>query len=258
MIIVICLALGATIAAPARAYLDAAAAYRMALGYHHPVAGKRRNYKRAMLLYCHADKDDHAGAAFAIGLMYAAGQGVRRSDARSGAWFGRAADLGHEEAGNLLKLFRQSGRRRPAVCPNGWGRGGTATAPVKIRQLVEKMAGRYKLDPKLVLAVIAVESAFQPDAVSSKNAQGLMQLIPATARRFGVRDAFDPADNLRGGMAYLRWLLTHFEGDVTLALAAYNAGEGAVKRYRGVPPFAETRRYVRKIRRLYAPARHPF
>ena len=78
MIIALCVALGAAIAAPARAYLDAAAAYRMALGYHHPVSGKKRNYKRALLLYCRADKDDHAGADFAIGLMYAAGQGVRR------------------------------------------------------------------------------------------------------------------------------------------------------------------------------------
>ncbi len=255
---VLCLALAGTLSMPAGAYLDAAAAYRMALGHHHPTAGKPRNYKRALLLYCHADRDDHAGAAFAIGLMYAAGQGVRRSDARSNAWFGRAADLGHKEAGNLLKLFRHSGRRRPAVCPNGWGRGGIAAAPTEIRKLVGKLAGRYKLDPKLVLAVIAVESAFQPDAVSSKNARGLMQLIPATAKRFGVRDAFDPEDNLRGGMSYLRWLLTKFKGNVALSVAAYNAGEGAVKKYGGIPPFRETRRYVRRIRRLYAPARHPF
>lgn len=84
-----------------------------------------------------------------------------------------------------------------------------------------------------------------------------MQLIPATAARFGVRNVFDPADNIRGGMAYLRWLLTHFKGDVTLALAGYNAGEGAVKKYGGVPPYKETRNYVRKIRRLYPADRHP-
>ena len=260
LIIALCLALAATTAEPAQAYLDAQAAYRMALRHHHPAAGKPRNYKRALLLYCRADRDDHAGAAFAIGLMYAGGQGVRRSDSKAAAWWGRAAEFGHEEAKNLLKLFGHSGRRRPAVCPNGWGRGGNplALAPTAIRKLVEKMSGRYKLDPKLVLAVIAVESAFQPDAVSSSNAQGLMQLIPATAKRFGVRDAFDPADNLRGGMAYLRWLLTHFKGNVTLAVAAYNAGEGAVKKYSGVPPFAETRKYVRKIRRLYSATHHPF
>jgi hypothetical protein len=84
-------------------------------------------------------------------------------------------------------------------------------------------------------------------ARSHKNAQGLMQLIPATARRFGVKDVWDPEQNLRGGMSYLRWLLDHFEGDVKLALAGYNAGEEAVRRYRGIPPYAETRAYVERI-----------
>jgi soluble lytic murein transglycosylase-like protein len=124
--------------------------------------------------------------------------------------------------------------------------------------LIEEIAPRYGLDPKLVLAVVSVESAFQADAISSRKAQGLMQLIPATAARFGVRDPFNPVDNLRGGMAYLRWLLTRFKGRVTLALAAYNAGEGAVKRYGGVPPYKETRKYVKKIRALYSATRHPF
>jgi soluble lytic murein transglycosylase-like protein len=100
----------------------------------------------------------------------------------------------------------------------------------------------------LVLAFIAVESNFDPNAQSPKNAQGLMQLIPDTAARFGVRNIKDPVQNLRGGMAYLRWLLAYFEGDINLAAAAYNAGERAVERYLGVPPYAETRLYVRKIR----------
>jgi soluble lytic murein transglycosylase-like protein len=109
------------------------------------------------------------------------------------------------------------------------------------------VAPEYRLEPALVLAVMAAESNFDPAAVSPKNAQGLMQLIPETARRFGVRNVLDPAQNIRGGMAYLRWLLAYFEGDLSLALAAYNAGEGAVERYLGVPPFAETRNYVLKI-----------
>ena len=94
---------------------------------------------------------------------------------------------------------------------------------------------------------MAAESNFNAGAVSAKNAQGLMQLIPDTARRFGVKNLLDPVQNIRGGMAYLRWLLAYYEGDVSLALAAYNAGEGAVDRYLGVPPFAETRNYVLKI-----------
>lgn len=134
---------------------------------------------------------------------------------------------------------------------------GPIARPAEIKKLVEKMAPRFQLDPKLVLAVISVKSAFQSHAVSSKSAQGLMQLIPATAARFGVRNVFDVRDNIRGGMAYLRWLLTHFKGDVTLALAGYNAGEGAVKKYGGVPPYKETRNYVKKIRRLYSPLMHP-
>ena len=123
--------------------------------------------------------------------------------------------------------------------------------------MVARLAPQYGLDPKLVLAVIQVESAYQADAVSSANAQGLMQLIPATATRFGVRDAFNPVDNIHGGMRYLRWLLKRFKGDVTKTVASYNAGEGAVKKYGGVPPYRETQNYVRKIRRLYTKLRHP-
>ena len=99
----------------------------------------------------------------------------------------------------------------------------------------------------LVVPVIEVESGFNPSARSPKNAQGLMQLIPETAERFGVNNVWDPEQNLRGGMAYLKWLMSHFSEDLELVLAAYNAGEGAVERYLGVPPFAETRNYVRKI-----------
>ena len=107
-----------------------------------------------------------------------------------------------------------------------------------------------------VLAVIAAESAFQSDAVSPRNARGLMQLMPDTAQRFGVNDVFDAGENIRGGAKYLRWLLTYFEGDLSLTLAAYNAGEGAVTRYGGIPPFPETRAYVQKVRALYTPDRH--
>ncbi len=111
------------------------------------------------------------------------------------------------------------------------------------------------VSPALALAVIAVESAGRAEAVSSAGAQGLMQLIPATAERFGVSDSFDPAENIRGGIEYLDWLLGHFDNDVVLALAAYNAGEGAVRRNNGVPPFAETRDYVPKVLAAWMVAR---
>ena len=103
------------------------------------------------------------------------------------------------------------------------------------------------VSPALVLAVIGVESAGRPDAVSSAGAQGLMQLIPATAARFGVTDSKDPAQNIKGGVAYLNWLLKEFDRDELMVLAAYNAGEGAVKANDGVPPYAETRDYVPKV-----------
>lgn len=113
-------------------------------------------------------------------------------------------------------------------------------------QILLATAGK-RVSPALVLAVIAVESAGKPGALSPKGAQGLMQLIPATAKRFGVEDSNDPAQNIMGGVAYLDWLLGEFRGDPLLSLAGYNAGENAVLSNKGIPPYAETRAYVPKV-----------
>ena len=113
-------------------------------------------------------------------------------------------------------------------------------------------ARQHGLDPLLVKAVILTESAGRPRARSPKGAMGLMQLMPATARRFGVADPDDPAQNVAGGTRYLRWLLDRYGGNVTLALAGYNAGEGAVDRHGGIPPYRETRHYVRRVRATHA------
>ena len=120
------------------------------------------------------------------------------------------------------------------------------------------MAPEFGLDPNFVLAIMQIKSGYRTDAVSPRNAQGLMQLIPETAERLGVKDPFDAKDNMRGGMRYLRWLLAYFQGDVSLVAAAYNAGEGAVERYRGVPPYKETETYVKRLNSVYPRKRHPF
>lgn len=122
-----------------------------------------------------------------------------------------------------------------------------APAGSDLAALATAAARRHNLDPDLVLALVQVESAFRPDAISPKGAQGLTQLMPATARELGVKDAMDPEQNLDGGARYLRQLLTRYGGDVKRALAAYNAGPGAVDRHQGVPPFRETRQYVRRV-----------
>lgn len=125
---------------------------------------------------------------------------------------------------------------------------------------VEEASRLHQVSPQLVKAVIAVESEFDQWAVSSKGARGLMQLMPGTARRLGVADSFDARQNILGGTQYLRLLLDQFGGDVSLALAGYNAGENAVLRYGGIPPYRETRGYVAKVQALlggFAPGAPP-
>lgn len=115
---------------------------------------------------------------------------------------------------------------------------------------IAEAARLHGVDPSIVRAIIHAESAYNPNALSRVGAQGLMQLMPATARRFGVTNAFDARQNIHGGVQYLAWLLRRFKGDLTLAAAGYNAGEGAVDKYKGVPPYSETRRYVERVRLL--------
>jgi len=119
-------------------------------------------------------------------------------------------------------------------------------------ELIRKAAEKYQVDPDLVFSVVAAESNFNPRAVSRRNARGLMQLLPETARRFGVKDVYDPQQNIEAGTRYLRDLLKQYRGDLALTLAAYNAGPRAVDRYGRVPPYNETIAYVRAIRKTYA------
>ncbi len=123
--------------------------------------------------------------------------------------------------------------------------------PVPFQQEIDEASMRQGIDARLVEAVIATESAFDPRALSTKGAQGLMQLMPDTAHRFGVADPWDPKQNIAGGTAYLRWLIDEFNDDPRRVLAAYNAGEGAVTRYGGVPPYPETRGFVDRVLTYY-------
>jgi hypothetical protein len=205
-----------------------------------------------------AEKGD-AAAAYRLGRRYLFGIGVSRDRRMGVAWMRASASRGYHPALEVAALVPVSlGRMRPWCRPNTAPLRTPTAPPETIAKLVRDMAPAYGLDPQLVLAVIEVESAFHTDSVSPKDAAGLMQLVPATAARFGVNDVFDPADNIRGGMKYLQWLLSYFEGNVTLALAGYNAGEHAVDRHGGVPPYPETEAYVRLVHGLYPKTGHRF
>ena len=119
-------------------------------------------------------------------------------------------------------------------------------------QLIQTAAQKYGVDADLVFSVITAESNFNPNAVSRRGARGLMQLLPSTAMRLGVKDIFDPGQNIDAGTRYLHELLTLYEGDLVLTVAAYNAGPGALQKYGRVPPYRETQSYVRAIRKTYA------
>ena len=123
----------------------------------------------------------------------------------------------------------------------------TSEPSVTVNELVANIARQHDVEPSLVDSVIRVESNYNPNAVSPKGAQGLMQLIPSTARRFGVNDTFHPQQNIEGGVRYLKYLMQLYKGDERLALAAYNAGEGAVAKYKGIPPYPETQNYVYQV-----------
>jgi soluble lytic murein transglycosylase-like protein len=126
---------------------------------------------------------------------------------------------------------------------------GAATHPpaAELETIIDRIAGEQGVEIPLVHSVIRAESNYDPWAISPKGAQGIMQLIPSTAKRFGVADTFDASDNILGGVRYLRFLLDYYQGDYTKAVAAYNAGEAAVDKYNGVPPFPETRNYVLRV-----------
>ena len=259
-------------AADANAANPRPALVAQALAYEHG-EGVPKDPLKAAALYCDAARDGDAEAQFSLGWMYANGRGVAHDDAIAASLFTLAAAAGHVEAARMLRFVGAERGALPECMrpPPPPSREPEAVAEAepnpfaelppgkqKIAAQVQLLAPRYALDPRLALAIIAVESNFEPQARSPKNARGLMQLIPETASRFNVRNVYDIKENIRGGLAYLRWLLAYYEGQVALAVAAYNAGEAAVDKYRGIPPFPETRDYVRRVRRLFRSESHAF
>ena len=225
--------------------------------------------------YCAAAREGSTEGQYRLGRLYLIGQGLARDNQLAVNLLAVAAERGHERARSLLGGLPAGDR-----LPDCLTRGGAPEAAVAVvdevvpqdivdryvralpadkrrhAQLIQKLAPRFSVDARLALAIVRSESNFDAAARSPKNAVGLMQLIPDTAERFGVRDALDPEQNIRGGLAYLRTLLAQFKGDVALTAAAYNAGEGAVTRHGGVPPYAETQEYVRRILNFYRAAHH--
>jgi soluble lytic murein transglycosylase-like protein len=236
--------------------------------------GVPRDGQRAASLYCQAARLGDAESQYNLAWMYANGRGVDRNDATAAFFFHAAAEQGLPAAQRMLgrvggpssdlpECMRVARTETLAVvarqaAPAPASLEVRSTGPKYIVDMVKAIAPEFKVDPNLALAFIKTESNFDTTALSPKNAQGLMQLIPETAARFNVKKPFDPAQNIRGGLAYLRYLLAYYQGDVALVAAAYNAGEGAVNRYRGIPPYLETLGYVSKILRTAGMISHPF
>lgn len=232
-------------------------------------AGTPAYYQEAFDRQCTSARAGDANGYYGMGWLYANGRGVQKDLVMASALLGKAAQLGHARAREILEVMPRPAEAplmpaclsAPAAEPEATVR----EEPVdfydkdgRIYRLVSRLAPQYGIDTDLAMAVIAVESGFNPRVTSPRNAQGLMQLIPDTARRFQVRDAYDPEQNIKGGLAYLRWLMDQFEGNVELVTAAYNAGEKTVEKYGGIPPYPETRNYVQKIRTLYRKSTHPY
>lgn len=217
--------------------------------------GQFRNEALAVALYCEAARLGSIEGYYRVGLIYFSGNAFLRNPDIAASFFSVASRLGHHDAGRLLELTGPPGNTM-LPCISIEEAGGfdldryVTELPLnkrKVAELIRKLAPRYSVDFRLALAVASVESNFDVSARSPKNAQGVMQLIPETAARFNVRNPFSPEQNIRGGLSYLRWLGKYFDGDLVRVIAAYNAGEGAVVRYGGIPPYDETQAYVMRV-----------
>ena len=220
--------------------------------------GLRRNSQLAIRLYCDAAITGSAEGYFRIGRILASGPPHLRNPALANAYLAQAVQLGHygaiayfDESVPFAPLEDDCRKLETGLAIGTFDLDGylAALSPAKrrIAELIRRHAARNGIEERIALAIALAESNLNPDAVSPKNAQGVMQLIPDTQARFGVTRPFDPESNIRGGLAYLKWLKGRFDGDWSLIAAAYNAGEGAVERHGGIPPYRETESYVQRV-----------
>jgi len=228
-------------------FRDAAIRYERGLGVE-------QDQQRAYQLYCVAALRGDTEAAHHLGLMYMNGHaGLAADKSIAAGWFLVTSENGDSSSNRDLEQLDGISPAPDPACPLVQGQPDRSV----IETWVKLLAPEYGLDPRLVLALIAVESNYNSRALSPRNAHGLMQLLPATAERFAVRDIWDPVQNISGGLSYLRWLMEYYSGKVRLVLAAYNAGEHAVDHYQKIPPYDETKRYVRNILIKYRKLIHP-
>lgn len=225
--------------------------------------GVRKNLLLAVRLYCDAAAMGGAEAYLRIGRLLKTAPGSLRNPDMANAYLAMAATLGNAEAHKLYDP--QHGNAELAGdCPAATAMNHAESdfdvdaylrkqpaGKQQIASLIRKVAAKYQINEHFALAIAMAESNLDPKAVSPSNAQGVMQLIPATQERFGVTRPFDPEQNIKGALAYIRWLEKRFAGDWRLVAAAYNAGEGAVDRHNGIPPYAETQQYVRRVMRFF-------
>ncbi len=210
---------------------------------------KYPDFNKAYHFYCVSTAMLNDRSALAMGHLYLKGNGVPNNTGVAKSWFLYSASLGNLDAINILEDYIEIETETDISCPKYDPQ--QALSKEDIMKWISVLAPTFGLDPAMVYAVVKVESNFNSKAVSPKNAQGLMQLLPSTAKRFGVKNPLDPVQNMIGGMTYLRYLLGLFNGDLSKTWAAYNAGEKAVIRNKGIPPYIETLQYVRMLLALY-------
>ena len=223
------------------------------------------NLQKAIALYCVAASTGNPEGYFRIGRLLATGPASVRSAKMANSYLAMAMRLGNQQASRYYNP-RVGNAPMGDQCGVGMrgGQGSYFALPStpfnveaylarqspgkqKLATMLRHAAKRHQVDVRLVLAIAIAESNLESRAVSAKNAQGVMQLIPETQQRFGVTQPFDPAQNIKGGVSYLKWLDRRFDGDWVLISAAYNADEKAVERYGGIPPYDETREYVKRV-----------